>query len=187
MHQPIGDLRRQRRCLNEVRPRRPEQSTSRRAACISKGRCLNEVRPRRPEQYQPVSHLRRQGRRLNEVRPRRPEQSLDGRLREIRDAGLNEVRPRRPEQFGGAARRYMAQIRVSMKSGLEGRNNGHDDGDAHSKLGPVSMKSGLEGRNNETCPSSPPHDRKCLNEVRPRRPEQSYRGKHRGHKHQMSQ
>ena len=88
---------------------------------------------------------------------------------------------------------------VSMKSGLEGRNNG---GMAVHRLrarGDVSMKSGLEGRNNvavtvtwmaawclnevrprrpeqfpsETRPSPPAYSR--LNEVRPRRPEQSHR------------
>ena len=65
-------------CLNEVRPRRPEQcsrTTSLPALAVG----LNEVRPRRPEQFGgtgeyggafPI--------RLNEVRPRRPEQSGDG-------------------------------------------------------------------------------------------------------------
>ena len=37
--------------------------------------------------------------------------------------GLNEVRPRRPEQFITLAARLLAESMVSMKSGLEGRNN----------------------------------------------------------------
>ena len=85
---------------------------------------------------------------LNEVRPGRPEQWVSqntwvfGVL-----GGLNEVRPGRPEQWtiqvASASRK-----RVSMKSGLEGRNN-HRDRPADS-FGDVdvSMKSGLEGRNN---------------------------------------
>ena len=36
-------------CLNEVRPRRPEQSAENRLSGGTSG-CLNEVRPRRPEQ-----------------------------------------------------------------------------------------------------------------------------------------
>ena len=59
---------------------------------------LNEVRPRRPEQWSGVPPAGRHSKRLNEVRPRRPEQS---RL-EVTGTG-----------FG----------LVSMKSGLEGRNN----------------------------------------------------------------
>ena len=37
----------------------------------------------------------------------------------------------------------------------------------------VSMKSGLEGRNNAVEKSALPDEDDCLNEVRPRRPEQS--------------
>ena len=37
-------------CLNEVRPRRPEQSAENRLSGGTSG-CLNEVRPRRPEQF----------------------------------------------------------------------------------------------------------------------------------------
>ena len=58
-----------------------------------------------------------------------------------------------------------------MKSCLEGRNN-EFNGSPVSAENFVSMKSGLEGRNN-----APPHWRwrgkpPSLNEVRPRRPEQ---------------
>ena len=61
--------------------------------------------------------------RLNEVRPRRPEQcdrpgrETDGGI------GLNEVRPRRPEQSAGEPGDGVDCVIVSMKSGLEGRNN----------------------------------------------------------------
>ena len=84
---------------------------------------------------------------------------------------LNEVRPRRPEQLGYPYPESR-QLRVSMKSGLEGRNNPLRDAHSHVDA-PVSMKSGLEGRNNEpeaTRRSHLVHPR--LNEVRPRRPEQ---------------
>ena len=59
---------------------------------------------------------------------------------------LNEVRPRRPEQshIAGLPREIAD---VSMKSGLEGRNNMiRVMGGAIEAY--VSMKSGLEGRNN---------------------------------------
>ena len=60
---------------------------------------------------------------------------------------LNEVRPRRPEQSGTRQLLFSEQIIVSMKSGLEGRNN---SGRFRRFLGvrDVSMKPGLEGRNN---------------------------------------
>ena len=109
---------------------------------------LNEVRPRRPEQFNggaieayqtaivsmksglegrnnpPSACWKRTGRasRLNEVGPRRPEQYPDT-PRVVFTMCLNEVRPRRPEQF---ICRYCARLwpcEVSMKSGLEGRNN----------------------------------------------------------------
>ena len=109
---------------------------------------------------------------------------------------LNEVRPRRPEQWTDLAITPMGGRQVSMKSGLEGRNN---NGYLHieRRWAPVSMKSGLEGRNNVACTravvvrnsvsmksglegrNNPPPGRAsrldggaCLNEVRPRRPEQ---------------
>ena len=61
---------------------------------------------------------------------------------------LNEVRPRRPEQSDHGPTAPEAAEPVSMKSGLEGRNNGVIrliEGEEQVK---VSMKSGLEGRNN---------------------------------------
>ena len=85
---------------------------------------------------------------LNEVRPRRPEQFANDRAGQGGMLCLNEVRPRRPEQFILNSLSDVHQ-NVSMKSGLEGRNNCRDCGgfDGDSK---VSMKSGLEGRNNES-------------------------------------
>ena len=64
-------------------------------------------------------------------------------------AGLNEVRPRRPEQYYLGAAHPTPHWGVSMKSGLEGRNNKTR---VPRKAAPprVSMKSGLEGRNNLT-------------------------------------
>ena len=59
---------------------------------------------------------------------------------------LNEVRPRRPEQFTYLHGKYMGKV-VSMKSGLEGRNN-LPLRTGHRRAVDVSMKSGLEGRNN---------------------------------------
>ena len=61
---------------------------------------------------------------------------------------------------------------VSMKSGLEGRNNSGTVEGIRAALY-VSMKSGLEGRNNllrNSVASFTPNS--SLNEVRPRRPEQ---------------
>ena len=59
---------------------------------------------------------------------------------------LNEVRPRRPEQYRRLPQSPQRSP-VSMKSGLEGRNNAELVGeDVADKI--VSMKSGLEGRNN---------------------------------------
>ena len=84
---------------------------------------------------------------------------------------LNEVRPRRPEQCGEKFGPYLGRI-VSMKSGLEGRNNRpRSSTGRHSSR--VSMKSGLEGRNNESRQGHPRPLPPSLNEVRPRRPEQS--------------
>ena len=87
-------------------------------------RCLNGVRPRRPEQC--LTSPRRRGRltgRLNGVRPRRPEQC--DRIENIlgSPASLNGVRPRRPEQFFGYEAWSAQDQYVSMESGLEGRNN----------------------------------------------------------------
>ena len=61
-----------------------------------------------------------------------------------------------------------------MKSGLEGRNNGrYTSKQADFYL--VSMKSGLEGRNNDAKSVAGKQGCYGLNEVRPRRPEQSTR------------
>ena len=134
---------------------------------------LNEVRPRRPEQvrsFAPFPRTRRvsmksglEGRnnsmpfaclrvasgRLNEVRPRRPEQALIADMSRESYPSLNEVRPRRPEQYYAVLARRTLSPNVSMKSGLEGRNNQmqRPGQDKHKRY--VSMKSGLEGRNNE--------------------------------------
>ena len=61
---------------------------------------------------------------------------------------------------------------VSMKSGLEGRNNPVLTVVVVLSV-VVSMKSGLEGRNNRISMILRPLRNHCLNEVRPRRPEQS--------------
>ena len=70
-------------------------------------------------------------------------------------------------------RKVIGVERVSMKSGLEGRNNGacfmESLAAAH-----VSMKSGLEGRNNESVSEHHSSFVRSLNEVRPRRPEQFF-------------
>ena len=87
---------------------------------------LNEVRPRRPEQLMCPGGFLGERPRLNEVRPRRPEQfrSCDPAGPE-RPRGLNEVRPRRPEQYLEIWADGDEFILVSMKSGLEGRNNAY--------------------------------------------------------------
>ena len=60
---------------------------------------------------------------------------------------LNEVRPGRPEQLPGLTVEHEQEVLVSMKSGLEDRNN--DGVNAiNARLLEVSMKSGLEDRNN---------------------------------------
>ena len=140
--------------------------------CPGTGARLNEVRPRRPEQWASPGRCRsRRSRCLNEVRPRRPEQwASPGRCRSRRSRCLNEVRPRRPEQYRNQHQPdYPTQ--VSMKSGLEGRNN-------DSAVSPTSSISRL----NEVRPRRPEQLEPCtgqeyalayrLNEVRPRRPEQ---------------
>ena len=63
-------------------------------------------------------------------------------------ACLNEVRPRRPEQYISINGRNAIANDVSMKSGLEGRNNLVGWAEDHGYYPEVSMKSGLEGRNN---------------------------------------
>ena len=66
-----------------------------------------------------------------------------------------------------------SDVLVSMKSGLEGRNNGvYKVTRTITFLQDVSMKSGLEGRNNKGEKIAKRVRKSCLNEVRPRRPEQ---------------
>ena len=59
---------------------------------------------------------------LNEVRPGRPEQSKSTSHPYEASQCLNEVRPGRPEQFELVGALALVGV-VSMKSGLEGRNN----------------------------------------------------------------
>ena len=67
---------------------------------------------------------------LNEVRPGRPEQLLKSRyVSNSGRIGLNEVRPGRPEQFRRLTTGTGRSFVVSMKSGLEGRNNYHEPGE----------------------------------------------------------
>ena len=86
--------------------------------------CLNEVRPRRPEQLEtpvqglvdrpPVSMKSGLEGRNNDVT------AITGALTDR----LNEVRPRRPEQSALCEQLDVSEAEfVSMKSGLEGRNN----------------------------------------------------------------
>ena len=73
----------------------------------------------------------------------------------------------RPHHRGRAPNR-----RVSMESGLEGRNNRADPSFCRVPLPSVSMESGLEGRNNISTTLAPFLCNIRLNGVRPRRPEQ---------------
>ena len=67
---------------------------------------------------------------------------------------------------------WVCPMRVSMESGLEGRNNLLPLKILVPILQNVSMESGLEGRNNLGVASLVGGWRRCLNGVRPRRPEQ---------------
>ena len=134
-------------CLNEVRPRRPEQSSrSHETAAVSvvsmksglEGR-NNHGRPTGVGPGDDVSMKSGLEGRNNRLQPRRDHQQ---------DQSLNEVRPRRPEQCKGGKITKRIKENVSMKSGLEGRNN---------------RTAGKPGRRR----------RPRLNEVRTRRPEQS--------------
>ena len=69
---------------------------------------------------------------------------------------LNEVRPRWPEQFLEQIA-FVDRTPVSMKSGLDGRNNNCSGREGGPHLFPVSMKSGLDGRNNGYTPGVAPH------------------------------
>ena len=136
---------------------------------------LNEVRPRRPEQSgAPTIMVWVMCDSLNEVRPRRPEQLPMQSSGPPTGCCLNEVRPRRPEQCTLDLDAYDLAI-VSMKSGLEGRNNSPPA---------TTSNAGMRGLNEvrprrpEQWPRPPPHAprNRRLNEVRPRRPEQSGTG-----------
>ena len=73
----------------------------------------------------------------------------------------------------GARTATAASLLVSMESGLEDRNNVRD-ARAHMEIRlSVSMESGLEDRNNPLMSHTYGRTIKCLNGVRPRRPEQS--------------
>ena len=109
--------------LNEVRPGRPEQFDV--PACpLLGGVRLNEVRPGRPEQSGSGGSMWAICGGLNEVRPGRPEQSGCRALSRVVPVCLNEVRPGRPEQSWAGGVGVGGELGVSMKSGLEGRNNG---------------------------------------------------------------
>ena len=85
---------------------------------------LNEVRPGRPEQSGSGGSMWAICGGLNEVRPGRPEQSGCRALSRVVPVCLNEVRPGRPEQSWAGGVGVGGELGVSMKSGLEGRNNG---------------------------------------------------------------
>ena len=88
---------------------------------------------------------------------------------------LNEVRPGKPEQSSAEAAGRALAAGVSMKSGLEDRNNIREFFNNIDEFYEVSMKSGLEDRNNPRRLRSLWVSMLCLNEVRPGRPEQSVR------------
>ena len=71
--------------------------------------------------------------------------------------GLNEVRPGRPEQYGTLHLTAKAFDSVSMKSGLEDRNNPDGRRFIVDHKTTVSMKSGLEDRNNWQRSPDPHH------------------------------
>ena len=134
--------------------------------------CLNEVRPRRPEQTSWATNRRPTSSGLNEVRPRRPEQSTCMDRLSAATCGLNEVRPRRPEQCR-AARGEHRHHHVSMKSGLEGRNKWFPNVEGVTR---DCCLNEVRPRRPEQRPDAMRilSARSCLNEVRPRRPEQDH-------------
>ena len=64
------------------------------------------------------------------------------------------------------------ELKVSIESGLEGRNNKWEDAKSHLEHLVVSIESGLEGRNNKMRLLGSIGRSMRLNRVRPRRPEQ---------------
>ena len=109
---------------------------------------------------------------LNEVRPRRPEQS-NRRVIEARIQGVSMKSGLEGRNNTSLTLICSFKASVSMKSGLEGRNNLIRTRCSIRSRMSVSMKSGLEGRNNTHKDGAEETARKGLNEVRPRRPEQS--------------
>ena len=109
---------------------------------------------------------------LNEVRPGRPEQCVSTSGHDEAHKCLNEVRPGRPEQSQQPHRGRSTMPMVSMKSGLEDRNNVETSDPNPAFDSVVSMKSGLEDRNNDPTGGCGCRVCVCLNEVRPGRPEQ---------------
>ena len=132
-------------CLNEVRPRRPEQGTT----------------PERTSPELPVSMKSglegRNNTRLLCGSGSTTKVSMKSGLE-----GRNKTR---------TMERYEREELVSMKSGLEGRNNSRPTPIGNGRAG-VSMKSGLEGRNKAVQGQFRRRAARGLNEVRPRRPEQ---------------
>ena len=106
--------------LNEVRPRRPEQ-TARRLLGRSRTRRVSMKSGLEGRNKPRLARISSRRWSLNEVRPRRPEQTLACCRSSPWVIRLNEVRPRRPEQAATTAPPGEHET-VSMKSGLEGRN-----------------------------------------------------------------
>ena len=137
---------------------------------------LNEVRPRRPEQtYYREVRQRFYAIRLNEVRPRRPGTNAEfigwPEAVDIAVSMKSGLEGRNKPGYGTWG--FCHAILVSMKSGLEGRNKLQDVGPSGNQDEHVSMKSGLEGRNKRSFRPAIDGSTRCLNEVRPRRPEQT--------------
>ena len=135
------------KCLNGVRPRRPEQSHGQKDAYALARKVSMEsgLEDRNNAAACAVRTCRSSG--LNGVRPRRPEQFSTTSTRSCGFSRLNGVRPRRPEQSGAAGFTSLRNSTVSMESGLEDRNN-HQTNPSRQALDHVSMESGLEDRNN---------------------------------------
>ena len=114
--------------LNEVRPRRPEQYDTNPALGIRLDVSMKSGLEGRNNPHWQQSTAAPPPHSLNEVRPRRPEQCCaQNSTASHPPARLNEVRPRRPEQYRYYVEQW-SEAHVSMKSGLEGRNNGSHSG-----------------------------------------------------------
>ena len=133
------------------------------------GCCLNEVRPRRPEQFYTVGNDSGGEISVSMKSGLEGRNNFASTLMSMTSwPCLNEVRPRRPEQLWYIKDRGIQGRVVSMKSGLEGRNNCQQY-ECWAGVGHVSMKSGLEGHSRTLLAAG---GWAGLNEVRPRRPEQ---------------